>query len=204
MARTNRNLDVDMDYSKIVYDKTDGQKKVESVDLDAADDDQNKAVVIAGTSSSGKPALRRSKKRKLKEKAGISKIRKQSVLGTVIICALLAVMLVVMVQGRIEINETSKQIATLKKDLSTLEAERKELNSKLDSETDMLKVEEYAQKNGMVYSDNVNRVYVGSDGEDDVQVYEPDEELFGGFFGSVLSAVSESFLKTWNTISGNE
>lgn len=203
MARSNRNVDVDMDYSKIVYDKTDGKKKVESVDLNAADEEQNKAVVIAGATS-GKPALRKNKKRKLKEKAGVSKIRKQSVLGTVIICSLLAVMLVVMVQGRIEVNETSKQIATLKKELSTLEAERKELNSKLEAETDMLKVEEYAQKNGMVNSENVDRVYVGSDGEDNVQVYEPEEELFGGFFGSILSAVSESFLKTWNTISGNE
>lgn len=209
MAKQNRNLDVDMDYSKIEYDATDtaeGSKKVDSIDLDGpnAPSEGRRAVEISDGAKTPKKPPEKKSRRMGREKAGKSKIRKQSVIGTVAICLLLAVMLVVMVQGRVETNQTSSEIADLRKQLSNLEAERKELNSKIDSATDMRVLEEYAQKNGMVSSSDVDTVYVGSDGEDDVEVYEPDDELFGGLFGTLLSAISESFSRTWNTISGNE
>lgn len=205
MAKKNRNLDVDLDYSKIEYDQTDGSKEVDSIDLDDAGvtGTQRRAVEI---SDKTKPAKKADSKgsRRTKEKAGKSKVRKQSAVGTVVICLLFAVMLVVMVQGKVEAGQTSADIASLRKELSALENERKELNSKIDAATDMRVLEEYAAKNGLVSGSDVDTVYVGSDGEDDVEIYEPEDELFGGFFGTLLSAISESFLRTWNSISGNE
>lgn len=206
MAKNNRNLDVDMDYSKIEYDTAEGSKKVDSIDLDSGSGlpGERRAVEISDGAAPPEKAPDKKSRRAGREKAGKSRIRKQSVVGTVVICLLLAVMLVVMVQGRVETNQTSGQIADLRKELSEMESERRELNSKIDSATDMRVLEEYAQKNGLVSSSDVDTVYVGSDGDDDVEVYEPDDELFGGFFGTLLSAISESFSRTWNTISGNE
>ncbi len=206
MAKKNRNLDVDMDYSKIKYENTDDSKKVESIDLDAVGGlpAKRRALEISDTTGGAKSAPAKPSRRAGREKAGKSKIRKQSAVGTVVICLLFAVMLVVMVQGKVETSQTSAEIAGLRKELAALENERKELNSKIDAATDMRILEEYARKNDMVSSADVENVYIGSDGEDDVEIYEPDDEMFGGVFGTLLSAISESFQRTWNTISGNE
>lgn len=206
MAKKNRNLDVDMDYSKIKYENTDDSKKVEAIDMEAAENlpANRRTLEISDNTRSGKKSAAKSSRRSGREKAGKSKIRKQSAVGTVVICLLFAVMLVVMVQGKVEAGQTSAEIAGLRKELADLENERKELNSKIDAATDMRILEEYARKNDMVSGSDVDTVYIGSDGEDDVEVYEPDEEMFGGVFGTLLSAISESFQRTWNTISGNE
>lgn len=205
MAKTNKNLDIDLDYSKIKYDSTDSGKKVDLIDVEENDrSGEGHSVVIS--QSDQKKAISRKVEKKTKERIGASKRKKQSVLGTVIVCALLSIMLVMVVQGRVEMNETSKQISSLRSQLTKLEKEERTLNAQLESDVDMLEIEKYAQSSGLLSSANVQKYYVGSssDGSDDVDIYETEDTLFSGTFATVLSAISQSFMKTWNTISGNE
>ena len=204
MARTDRNLDVDLDFSKIKYDSTDNGKKVDSVNIDNNDIDGKAPVVITDTTVGYRRAKSASSKKRSKERVMKSKSRKHSVFGVVIVCMILAVMLVMMVQGRVEISETSMKISDLKNQLSKLEKERNDLNSQIESKLDMLEVEKYAQDSGMVKESSVKQIHVNASSDDNVEIYESEDTVMDGFFGTILSAISESFLRTWNTISKSE
>ncbi len=204
MARTDRNLDVDLDFSKIKYDSTDNGKKVDSVNIDNNDIDGKAPVVITDTTVGYRRAKSASSKKRSKERVMKSKSRKHSVFGVIVVCMILAVMLVMMVQGRVEISETSMKISDLKNQLSKLEKERNDLNSQIESKLDMLEVEKYAQDSGMVKESSVKQVHVNASSDDDVEIYESEDTVMDGFFGTILSAISDSFLRTWNTISKSE
>lgn len=204
MARTDRNLDVDLDFSKIKYDSTDNGKKVDSVNIDNNDIDGKAPVVITDTTVGYRREKSASSKKRSKERAMKSKSRKHSVFGMIIVCMILAVMLVMMVQGRVEISETSMKISDLKNQLSKLEKERNDLNSQIESKLDMLEVEKYAQDSGMVKESSVKQIHVNATSDDDVEIYESEDTVMDGFFGTILSAISDSFLRTWNTISKSE
>ena len=204
MARTDRNLDVDLDFSKIKYDSTDNGKKVDSVNIDNNDIDGKAPVVITDTTVGYRRAKSASSKKRSKERVMKSKSRKHSVFGVIIVCMILAVMLVMMVQGRVEISETSMKISDLKNQLSKLEKERNDLNSQIESKLDMLEVEKYAQDSGMVKESSVKQIHVNASSDDDVEIYESEDTVMDGFFGTILSAISDSFLRTWNTISKSE
>ena len=68
----------------------------------------------------------------------------------------------------------------------------------------MLEVEKYAQDSGMVKESSVKQVHVNASSDDDVEIYESEDTVMDGFFGTILSAISDSFLRTWNTISKSE
>lgn len=204
MARTDRNLDVDLDFSKIKYDSTDNGKKVDSVNIDNNDIDGKSPVVITDTTVGYRRAKSASLKKRSKERVMKSKSRKHSVFGVIIVCMILAVMLVMMVQGRVEISETSMKISDLKNQLSKLEKERNDLNSQIESKLDMLEVEKYAQDSGMVKESSVKQIHVNASSDDNVEIYESEDTVMDGFFGTILSAISDSFLRTWNTISKSE
>ncbi len=204
MARTDRNLDVDLDFSKIKYDSTDNGKKVDSVNIDNNDIDGKAPVVITDTTVGYRRAKSASSKKRSKERVMKSKSRKHSVFGVIVVCMILAVMLVMMVQGRVEISETSMKISDLKNQLSKLEKERNDLNSQIESKLDMLEVEKYAQDSGMVKESSVKQIHVNASSDDDVEIYESEDTVMDGFFGTILSAISDSFLRTWNTISKSE
>ena len=204
MARTDRNLDVDLDFSKIKYDSTDNGKKVDSVNIDNNDIDGKAPVVITDTTVGYRRAKSASSKKRSKERVMKSKSRKHSVFGVIIVCIILAVMLVMMVQGRVEISETSMKISDLKNQLSKLEKERNDLNSQIESKLDMLEVEKYAQDSGMVKESSVKQIHVNASSDDNVEIYESEDTVMDGFFGTILSAISDSFLRTWNTISKSE
>lgn len=204
MARTDRNLDVDLDFSKIKYDSTDNGKKVDSVNIDNNDIDGKSPVVITDTTVGYRRAKSASSKKRSKERVMKSKSRKHSVFGVIIVCMILAVMLVMMVQGRVEISETSMKISDLKNQLSKLEKERNDLNSQIESKLDMLEVEKYAQDSGMVKESSVKQIHVNASSDDNVEIYESEDTVMDGFFGTILSAISDSFLRTWNTISKSE
>ncbi len=204
MARTDRNLDVDLDFSKIKYDSTDNGKKVDSVNIDNNDIDGKAPVVITDTTVGYRRAKSASSKKRSKERVMKSKSRKHSVFGVIIVCMILAVMLVMMVQGRVEISETSMKISDLKNQLSKLEKERNDLNSQIESKLDMLEVEKYAQDSGMVKESSVKQIHVNASSDDNVEIYESEDTVMDGFFGTILSAISDSFLRTWNTISKSE
>lgn len=204
MARTDRNLDVDLDFSKIKYDSTDNGKKVDSVNIDNDDIDGKAPVVITDTTVGYRRAKSASSKKRSKERVMKSKSRKHSVFGVIIVCMILAVMLVMMVQGRVEISETSMKISDLKNQLSKLEKERNDLNSQIESKLDMLEVEKYAQDSGMVKESSVKQIHVNASSDDNVEIYESEDTVMDGFFGTILSAISDSFLRTWNTISKSE
>ena len=204
MARTDRNLDVDLDFSKIKSDSTDNGKKVDSVNIDNNDIDGKAPVVITDTTVGYRRAKSASSKKRSKERVMKSKSRKHSVFGVIIVCMILAVMLVMMVQGRVEISETSMKISDLKNQLSKLEKERNDLNSQIESKLDMLEVEKYAQDSGMVKESSVKQIHVNASSDDNVEIYESEDTVMDGFFGTILSAISDSFLRTWNTISKSE
>lgn len=204
MARSKKNLDVDLDYSKVRYDDTESSGRVDPVDIDGSKSQGTSNAVVITDTTAPKKAPARSTPKKGREVVGRSKVRKQSILGTIIIASLLAVMLVMMVQGRVEISETSVKISELKSKLNSLEKEKNELNSKIEATVDMIAVEDYINSSGMVKDSDANQVHVSSVGDEGVTVYETEDELMDGVFGTILSAISESFVRTWNTISKGE
>lgn len=204
MARSKKNLDVDLDCSKIRYDDTESTGRVDPVDIDGSESQGTSNAVVITDTTAPKRVPARSTPKKGREVVGKSKVRKQSILGTIIIASLLAVMLVMMVQGRVEISETSVKISELKSKLNSLEKEKDELNSKIEATVDMIAVEDYINSSGMVKDSDTNQVHVSSVGDEDVTVYETEDELMDGVFGTILSAISESFVRTWNTISKGE
>lgn len=204
MARSKKNLDVDLDYSKIRYDDTESTGRVDPVDIDGSESRGTSNAVVITDTTAPQRAPARTNPKKGREVVAKSKVRKQSILGTIIIASLLAVMLVMMVQGRVEISETSVKISELKSKLSSLEKERNDLNSKIEATVDMIAVEDYINSSGMVKDSDANQVHVSSVGDEDVTVYETEDELMDGVFGTILSAISESFVRTWNTISKGE
>lgn len=204
MARSKKNLDVDLDCSKIRYDDTESTGRVDPVDIDGSESQGTSNAVVITDTTAPKRVPARSTPKKGREVVGKSKVRKQSILGTIIIASLLAVMLVMMVQGRVEISETSVKISELKSKLNSLEKEKDELNSKIEATVDMIAVEDYINSSGMVKDSDTNQVHVSSVGDEDVTVYETEDELMDGVFGTILSAISESFVRTWNTIGKGE
>lgn len=204
MARSKKNLDVDLDYSKVRYDDTESTGWVDPVDIDGSKSQGTSNAVVITDTTAPKKAPARSNPKKGREVVGKSKVRKQSILGTIIIASILAVMLVMMVQGRVEISETSVKISELKSKLSSLEKEKNNLNSKIEATVDMIAVEDYINNSGMVKDSDTDQVHVSSVGNEDVTVYETEDELMDGVFGTILSAISESFVRTWNTISKGE
>ncbi len=198
MSKSEKNIDVDLDFSKIKYDDTEHGKKVDSIDVGDRYGDNNPVVISDATSRKIEPAKKHEKK--IKERAVKSKSRKQSVIGAVILCMLFAVMLVMVVQSRVEISETSMKISELKDDLTSLKKERDDLNSQLESKLDMLAVEQYIQSSGMIKESGLKQVYINGDENEKVDVYESDDEILDGFFGTVLSAIYDSFVRTWNAI----
>lgn len=204
MARSKKNLDIDLDYSKVRYDDTESTGRVDLVDIDGSKSQGTSNAVVITDTTAPKKAPARSNPKKGREVVGKSKVRKQSILGTIIIASILAVMLVMMVQGRVEISETSVKISELKSKLSSLEKEKNNLNSKIEATVDMIAVEDYINNSGMVKDSDTDQVHVSSVGNEDVTVYETEDELMDGVFGTILSAISESFVRTWNTISKGE
>lgn len=204
MARSKKNLDIDLDYSKVRYDDTESTGRVDPVDIDGSKSQGTSNAVVITDTTAPKKAPARSNPKKGREVVGKSKVRKQSILGTIIIASILAVMLVMMVQGRVEISETSVKISELKSKLSSLEKEKNNLNSKIEATVDMIAVEDYINNSGMVKDSDTDQVHVSSVGNEDVTVYETEDELMDGVFGTILSAISESFVRTWNTISKGE
>lgn len=183
---------------------TEKSRRTSTVDAESEKGKMASGAVVITDTTVPKRAPVDAPKSKKSERVGKSKVRKQSVLGTVIIALLLALMLVMMVQGRVEISETSAQIADLKSQLNSLEKERKDLSSKLESKLDMIAAEEFAAENGMVKSSELNQVHISTEGKEGVTIYESEDELMDGVFGTILSAISESFVRTWNTISRGE
>lgn len=183
---------------------TEKSRRASNVDIENENGSMASDAVVITDTTVPKRAPVDAPKSKKGERVGKSKVRKQSALGTIIVALLLALMLVMMVQGRVEISETSAQIADMKSQLNSLEKERKDLSSKLESKLDMIAAEEYAAESGMVKDSDLDQVHISTEGEEGVTIYESEDELMDGVFGTILSAISESFVRTWNTISRGE
>ncbi len=203
MASRRSKIDIDLDYSKIKYEKINRDDSNKLVDYQKIGAESNGSLQITD-SGKKKHSASNYDKDSYNEKVTRTKVKKQSILGTVIVCMILAVLLVMMVQGRVELNKSSKELAELRKNITRLESERNVLNSKIDASVDMIELEKYVKSNGMISSNDIEKKYIGKNVTDDVDVFENEEGFFDISFSTILSAISQSFLKTWNNLRGEQ
>lgn len=116
------------------------------------------------------------------------------------ICTLLVMFLVV---NYVQINEYTQEVASLKKELSTLEARRKELDLELEKKNDLTKIKEEAAALGMMEDKDLITVHVNLEKEDKIESYETEKEDFG-VVTTVMSALAQNARAYWNIFSGGE
>ena len=68
----------------------------------------------------------------------------------------------------------------------------------------MIELEKYVKSNGMISSNDIEKKYIGNNVTDDVDVFENEESFFDISFSTILYAISQSFLKTWNNLRGEQ
>jgi cell division protein FtsL len=125
---------------------------------------------------------------------------------TVLFCAICTVLFMSMIVNLVEINEYTKDVASLQKHVETLHKEREELSAELSDKESIETLRQYMEENGgnlgMVESDKMKppvAITPDKDGQiEDYDVPESEEAMVT----VVLNALAKNLADTWNKFVG--
>ena len=115
------------------------------------------------------------------------------------------VLLMMCVSNYVALNEYTKEVSELKKDLEDLKAEEKKLSAELDKKYDLVEIDRYAkEKLGMVNLSDVDKKYIEVGDDEKIEVYEVEEDGTMGAITTALFALADSLIESWNNLISNE
>ncbi len=113
--------------------------------------------------------------------------------SVVFVSVICTVLFMFMMLTMAQINEFTRDISTLKSELSELVKQEEELKLDVELKNDLRVIEDAAVNQlGMVKSDNVKKQYLIIGNEDKIEVVEP-ETTDEGLINTVMSSIGENF-----------
>ncbi len=107
----------------------------------------------------------------------------------VLLAFLALVLLFCVIYGKVQISDMYNQINSQKNQLSVMESENARLKAKIEADTSLRNIEEYAENIGLKKLDKAQIWYVDIQGDDVVKIPERDENFFVHIKKSVLSVL---------------
>lgn len=138
---------------------------------------------------------------------GMVKSRKRVALpiGTILGLLVATLLLMMMIGNYVVINEYTHEAAALRSQLNQLSVEKDKLTVELEKKNDYMTMQQYASDNlGMIGEEDVDKVYIEVDENDSIEVFEVEEDGTKGVIATVMSALSDNFIKAWNTLTKGE
>ena len=92
----------------------------------------------------------------------------------------------------------------MKNRIEELSEEEHKLTVELEKKNDLLSVEEYAQSNlGMVSEETLDSAYIEGESEDGVEIFNDTDDT-QGLFATVMNALGENIISAWNSLQKSE
>lgn len=126
-------------------------------------------------------------------------------IGTILALIVATLLLMMMVSNYVVINEYTHEASALRAELQQLSTEKDKLTVELEKKNDYMTMQQYASEQlGMIGEESVDKVYIEVDENDTIEVFEVEEDGTKGVIATVMSALSENFIKAWNTLTDGE
>lgn len=90
------------------------------------------------------------------------------------LCLMCSVLALYMIYNSVKLSEYRSEVLKTQNEIRSLTEEKEELQLALDKKNDLLLIEEYALRYGMVRIDQLSRYYITVSGEDQIVVYDGD------------------------------
>ncbi len=134
-----------------------------------------------------------------------SKKRVAFPIGTIFVLLITTLLLMMMVSNYVVINEYTHEASELRSELKELGVEKDKLSVELEKKNDYMTMQQYASdKLGMIGEEDVDKVYIEVDEDDSIEVFEVEDDGTKGVIATVMSALSDNFIKAWNTLTDGE
>lgn len=135
----------------------------------------------------------------------LEKKKKNMPFKTIAVLAFVFVLSIFVVNEYVLINEYSSNIADMKSTIDQLSKEKDYYISQIEKKNNMIDIENYASdKLGMMSGGEVEKEYIIIEGEDSIEVYEPEKDREDSIASIVMSALGENLIQAWNTLTGAE
>lgn len=162
-------------------------------------------IVAKSSTVRTKAAPARKRTRRSSEGTVRSKKRVAFPIGTIFMLLVTTLLLMMMVSNYVVINEYTHEASALRAELNELSVEKDKLSVELDQKNDYMTMQQYASEHlGMIGEEDVDKAYIEVDENDSIEVYEVEEDGTKGVIATVMSALSENFIKAWNTLTDGE
>ena len=135
--------------------------------------------------------------------------RGKGIKGTKIIAALFvivitAMLMMLMVSNLVLMNECTVELESMKNRVQELSEQEHKLTIELEKKNDLLSVEQYAQSNlGMVSEETLDSAYIEGASEDGVEIYNDTDDT-QGLFATVMNALGENIVSAWTSLQKSE
>lgn len=186
------------------------KKKIETQAPEKNNDRQVEQLVsaeIVAKSSASRKRVAPARKKTRKSGSGVVKVKRKVAfpIGTILILLVTTLLLMMMVSNYVVINEYTHEASALRSELNELSVEKDKLSVELEQKNDYMTMQQYASEQlGMIGEEDVDKIYIEVDENDSIEVYEVEEDGTKGVITTVMSALSQNFIKAWNTLTAGE
>lgn len=126
------------------------------------------------------------------------------IVATLVVIMVTALLMMLMVSNLVLMNECTVELEGMKNKLQELSEEEHKLSVELEKKNDLLSVEQYAQSNlGMVSEETLDSAYIEGASEDGVEIYNDTDDT-EGLFATVMNALGENIISAWNSLQKSE
>lgn len=164
-------------------------------------------VAPASAGSDGKRSRRKKSKSKNVYRSRTLRSKKRSgfPIGIVLAIALVTVLLMMLVSDYVAVNEYTREVSKLNDTLDQLKKDEKKLSADYENKNDVIYMERYAAGQlGMVQSSDVEKRYIEIGQDENIEVYEVEDDGTMSEITSALFALTGNLVDSWNTLIGNE
>lgn len=131
-------------------------------------------------------------------------IKGTKIVATLFVIMITAVLMMLMVSNLVLMNECTVELEGMKNRIEELSEEEHKLTVELEKKNDLLSVEEYAQSNlGMVSEETLDSAYIEGESEDGVEIFNDTDDT-QGLFATVMNALGENIISAWNSLQKSE